>query len=207
MQQCDHANCSWHVGILSFFGDFHGFFHATMRSCQWFAACWYRAFWVSFKESSTQTWDWLYHWRHGGIELFGNWLSGVLEHCYNVSFATVALSLSGFKMRAHIGSELRFVLHLQLYTFPPSSTRISKQNTSIFHDKVRNTRYIPFTTKFNKRRSSAKEISNCLKQSPQISLRNTGLRSSAKCLCLRLRPKMYFWQFCFVKTRSYNHSC
>ena len=55
---------------------------------------------------------------------FGNYLSGALEHCYHVSLATVALSLSGFKMRAHVGSELRFVLHLQLYTFPPSAAHL-----------------------------------------------------------------------------------
>ena len=41
-----------------------------------------------------------------------------------MSLATVALSLSGFKMRAHIGSELRSVLHLQLYTFPPSAAHL-----------------------------------------------------------------------------------
>ena len=96
----------------------------TMRSRELFTAYWYPPFWVSFKESSTQTWDWLYHWRHGGIEFFENCLSGVLEHCHNVTLATVALSLSGFKMRAHIGFVLRFLLYLQLSTFPSSSTHL-----------------------------------------------------------------------------------
>ena len=52
------------------------------------------------------------------------WWYQTFGNSLNVSLTTVALSLSGFKMPAHIGSELRFVLHLQLYTFPPSSTHL-----------------------------------------------------------------------------------
>ena len=46
---------------------------------------------------------------------------GALLQCV---FGNSCLSLSGFKMRAHIGSELRFVLYLQLYTLPPSSAHL-----------------------------------------------------------------------------------
>ena len=58
------------------------------------------------------------------VSRFWKLLSGVLQHCYNASVATVALFLFGFKMRAHIGSELRCVPHLQLCTFRPSAAHL-----------------------------------------------------------------------------------